>query len=406
MFQTFEDYSASFMIHCDIGMLDLSMRNSEFCICEGSQPLKTPSGNLFSHPSEGKLRLILTDFQMSDGTQHEELMSPLLFSFGKDIIETGDDPFLHNWKSHLASDPFVLIKTTGKSSAEPFGEDDPLFAFSFVSLTGLIGSVNYFISRVMAEISLDENDAQPFDEILRLSYDRLSADEKVVLQALSGLHHSGIVLPLLLVLGEISPVEFVKGLISLKILPKKLFSDTLATVVRVLAFTGSVSHKSLYDKYISDIIISGEGDSIEFKSTLRWDIRAGKTNQAVERACLKTISAFLNSLGGCLLIGVRDDGSIEGIESDKFPNEDKFLLHLWTLIRTCLGRDFSSYIRTRIEKIEEKSVCVVDCLPASRPAFLRQPGFNEEMYIRVGPSSNALDISEALKYIEDHFQNK
>jgi hypothetical protein len=35
--------------------------------------------------------------------------------------------------------------------------------------------------------------------------------------------------------------------------------------------------------------------------------------------------------------------------------------------------------------------------------FLRQPGFNEEFYIRVGPSSNAMDISEALKYIADHF---
>ena len=406
MFQTFEEYSASFIIHCDIGMLDLSMRNSEFCICDGLQPLMTPSGKLFSHPSEGKLRLILTDFQMSDGSQPEELISPLLFSFGKDILETGEDPFLQNWKSHLASDPFVRIKTTGKSSVEPFGADDPLFAFSFISLTGLIGSVNYFISRVMAENSLDENETQPFDEILRLSYERLLPDEKVVFQALNCLHHSGIVLPLLLVLGKISTVEYVKGLISLKILPKKLFSVTLAIVVRIMAFSEFVSHKSLYDKYISDIIMSGEGDSIEFKSTLRWDIRAGKSSQTMERACLKTISAFLNSSGGCLLVGVRDDGSIEGIETDRFANEDKFLLHIWTLIRTCLGRDFSSYIRTRIEKIEEKSVCVVDCLPASRPAFLRQPGFSEEMYIRVGPSSNALDISEALKYIEDHFTGR
>jgi predicted HTH transcriptional regulator len=144
---------------------------------------------------------------------------------------------------------------------------------------------------------------------------------------------------------------------------------------------------------------------IEFKSTLRWDIRAGKTNPAIEHSCLKTISAFLNSSGGTLLIGVRDDGSIEGIETDRLPNEDKFLLHLWTLIRNCLGKDFSPYIQTRLEKTCEKTVCIVSCLPSSRPAFLRQPGFDEEMYIRVGPSSNALSISEALRYIEDHFQN-
>ncbi len=138
---------------------------------------------------------------------------------------------------------------------------------------------------------------------------------------------------------------------------------------------------------------------------MRWDLRAGKTNQAVERACLKTIAAFLNTSGGTLIIGVRDDASIEGIESDRFPNEDKFLLHLWTLIRTCLGRDVSPYILTRLEKIEEKTVCTVRCSRGNRPVFLRQPGFNEEFYIRVGPGSAAMDISEALKYIADHFSN-
>ena len=151
------------------------------------------------------------------------------------------------------------------------------------------------------------------------------------------------------------------------------------------------------------IIREGENDSIEFKSTLRWDIRAGKTNQAIERACLKTIAAFLNSAVGTLLIGVRDDGSTEGIESDKFVNDDKFLLHLWTLIRTCLGRDVSPYIRTILEKMDDKTVCMVQCRQSNRPVFLRQPGFDEDFYIRVGPSSNAMDISEALNYISDHF---
>jgi predicted HTH transcriptional regulator len=133
-------------------------------------------------------------------------------------------------------------------------------------------------------------------------------------------------------------------------------------------------------------------------------IRAGKTNPAIEHACLKTISAFLNSSGGTLVIGVRDDGSIEGVESDKFSNDDKFLLHLWTLVRTCLGRDFTPFILTRLEKADEKTVCIVSCMPSNRPVFLRQPGYPEEIYIRMGPSSNAMDISEALKYINNHFE--
>ena len=209
-----------------------------------------------------------------------------------------------------------------------------------------------------------------------------------------------------MVTNEITPVEYVKGLISLKIRPKELFPLLLAEVAQVQTFFSYLLQKQTNNRQISEIIKLGEGDSTEFKSTLRWDIRAGKTSPAIEHSCLKTISAFMNSSGGTLLIGVRDDGSVEGIETDKFANEDKFLLHLWTLIRNCLGRDFSPYIRTRVEKMEEKIICAVDCFPANRPVFLRQPGFNEEMYIRLGPSSNAMDISEALKYIEDHFVKK
>jgi hypothetical protein len=46
---------------------------------------------------------------------------------------------------------------------------------------------------------------------------------------------------------------------------------------------------------------------------------------------------------------------------------------------------------------------MVTCMPSARPVFLRQPGFDEEMFIRVGPSSHAMDISEALKYVADRF---
>jgi len=404
--KTFKEYSDAFDISFDPGMLDFCFNDPEYSIYEGSKPLLTPGGNSFSHPSEEVVRLMVTDLQLYENSSLKGLSSPVLFSFLKDMVTTGHDPFLHHWKDLLFNDPFVRIKTSGISSSEPFSPDDPLFTFAFISLAGLINAVNIFAGKVMSEISLEESDAHPFPGLLRLGYGRLSGDQKVALQALSGMHHSGIVMPLLLVSGEISPVEYVKGLISLKIQAEEQFTESLAGVARVQAYLGILMQKPGQERRTSDLVSDGEGDSIEFKSTLRWDIRAGKTNPAIERSCLKTIAAFLNSKGGSLLIGVRDDGSFEGIETDKFANDDKFLLHLWTLVRTCLGRDFSHYIRTRLEKADDKTVCVVDCQPSNRPVFLRQPGFPEEMYIRVGPSSNALDISEALKYIEDHFHEK
>jgi predicted HTH transcriptional regulator len=208
---------------------------------------------------------------------------------------------------------------------------------------------------------------------------------------------------LALVDGRISPSDYAKGLVSLKMISPGQYETVLREAAEITEFLSYHNENQSYTHTLQSVILEGEGDHIEFKSTLRWDIRAGKTNPAIERACLKTIAAFLNSRGGILLIGVRDDGSIEGIETDKFPNEDKFLLHLWTLVRTCFGKDFSPYIRTTLEKSGDRTVCQVNCVPAVRPAFLRQPGFDEELYIRVGPSSNALNISEALAYIKERF---
>jgi hypothetical protein len=403
---TFREYSDSFTISCDSKMLDLGLNHFQHCIFNGSEPLLTPGGNIFSDRSEGLMRLIITDLQLSDGITPDKLQSPLLYSFGKDILNGGDDPFLIQWEKYLSSDPFVSIKVSGKSAVQPYSPDDHLFEFSFNTMTGLIGVINTFAARVMSEVSMEESDSHPFPSILRISYERLYDDQKVAVQALSSVHQSGIVLPLLVVLGEITPVEYVKGLIALQIQPEELTTENLGTVARVQAYLCIVRHKPENTKSADSMIREGEGDAVEFKSTLRWDIRAGKTNPAIERSCLKTISAFLNSSGGSLLIGIRDDGSVEGIDTDKFANEDKFLLHLWTLIRNCLGRDFSPFIRTRLEKRDEKFFCVVDCLPANRPVFLRQPGFDEEMFIRMGPSSNALDISEALRYIGNHFKNR
>ncbi len=404
--KTFKEYSDSFIITCNTEMLDFGTKDIEYCIYEGSRPLLTPYGNVFSHPSENLIRLIVTDIQLYSGLPMQMLSSLVLYSYKKDVFNNNDDPFLRLWENQLYTDPFVRFKTSGKASNQLIDQDDPLFNFAITNLTSLMGKVNDFSEKMISEIIMEESDLHPFPELIKLRYTCLSSDQKVAVQAMSSIHDACIVLPLMLVLGEISQMEYVRGLISLKIQSKEQYSEVLTGVVLVKTYLDSIIQKSAQGKTPSALIKNGESETVEFKSTLRWDIRAGKTNPAIERACLKTISAFLNTYGGNLLIGVRDDGSIEGIETDKFANDDKFLLHLWTLIRNYIGSDFSPYIRSKLDKMEEKTVCIVDCLPSSRPAFLRQPGYDEEMYIRVGPSSNALDISEALKYIEHRFRKQ
>ena len=63
-----------------------------------------------------------------------------------------------------------------------------------------------------------------------------------------------------------------------------------------------------------DLIADGESDTVEFKSTARWNIKAGQKGPEIEDAIVKSVAAFLNSGGGTLLIGVADDGSVGTLE--------------------------------------------------------------------------------------------
>ena len=128
----------------------------------------------------------------------------------------------------------------------------------------------------------------------------------------------------------------------------------------------------LFDKYMSkrrqaaELIKLGESRTVEFKSSLRWNLRENKKDPTiVTHAVLKTIAAFLNTEGGDLVIGVADDASVVGIEVDKFDNADKFSLHLAQVVENALGPVAASHINSRVDVVDGKQVCVVSCDRAS-----------------------------------------
>ncbi len=151
-----------------------------------------------------------------------------------------------------------------------------------------------------------------------------------------------------------------------------------------------------------EIIELGENDHVEFKSTLRWNLRAEKKDKAIENAALKTMIAFMNSKGGTLIVGCADDGTILGLENDKFQNHDKMLLHLTSLIKKRIGSLYIPFLEYSIEKIGDKFVLRIDCLPASMPAYLIDDN-QDHFYIRTGPSSTSLRLSKVYAYIKERF---
>ena len=158
-------------------------------------------------------------------------------------------------------------------------------------------------------------------------------------------------------------------------------------------------------KNVDQIIADGEGDAIEFKSTLRMNLHTSQFDVKMEHSVLKTIAAFLNSReGGTLIIGVNDNREAVGIKTDKFSNEDKMNLHLINLIKQRLGTTSMLNIKPHFEDFKDKRILVVDCTPSSSPIYIKD-GRTEEFYIRAGASTAALAPSEMNEFIRQRFRN-
>ncbi len=161
-----------------------------------------------------------------------------------------------------------------------------------------------------------------------------------------------------------------------------------------------------------DMISAGENNLVEFKTTLRYDMRTGAINKKLEQAILKTIAAFSNAQGGTLIMGVNDDMEIIGLEHDyqTFRNgtKDEFELHLRDLTNHAFGIDFSSSnLTVSFPEVEDTEICVVEIKPGIKPLYSVVTDANgiksEKFYLRSGNSSPELPTREIASYVNSRF---
>lgn len=156
---------------------------------------------------------------------------------------------------------------------------------------------------------------------------------------------------------------------------------------------------------IKKIVEKGEGDRLEFKSTLRTNIHTNELDKRVEHSILKTIVAYLNSNGGTLLVGVSDKGEVTGLEKDNFPNNDQLNLYFTNLIKSHIGSEYLPFIQYELFSVDDKHVLKVDCDESDKRVFLKI-GKDEEFYVRSGASSTRLEGSALIDYINHKFREK
>ncbi len=155
---------------------------------------------------------------------------------------------------------------------------------------------------------------------------------------------------------------------------------------------------------LRSLIEQGEGERLEFKSSLRWDRKSGKVNKALEEVVAKSIAGLMNHKGGVLLIGVDDDGAPAGIEADmstlSHRNRDGFERCLVNLVKGRLGGQHCPHVRLRGVTLEGKTVAVIEVDERAEAIYCRD-GNVDRYYVRAGNTTRELDAKEAFAHISE-----
>ena len=114
-----------------------------------------------------------------------------------------------------------------------------------------------------------------------------------------------------------------------------------------------------------------ESKLVELKETIVDDIK-------------KEVSAFINSEGGNLYVGVADDGHVIGLDD---PQSD--MLRLTNMIRDTIKPDATMFVECQIEKIDTKDIVRVQVQKGTHaPYYLVGKGIRPEgVFVRQGTSS-------------------
>ncbi len=161
------------------------------------------------------------------------------------------------------------------------------------------------------------------------------------------------------------------------------------------------------------LINSGEHQHMEFKSALRWDQHLQKVNPKLEDVIIKSIAAFSNGKGGTLLIGVRDNGEIAGLEGDfnslKKNDSDYFEIHLRNLLKQHFGIPFlTQNMIIDFPVIDGTEICAIQIAEGSEPVYItttdKHGNKTERFYVRSGNSSQEIQsLKEITEYISKRF---
>ena len=157
--------------------------------------------------------------------------------------------------------------------------------------------------------------------------------------------------------------------------------------------------------YIQELL-KGENQNVEFKETLRWDVRTNQVNSALEEVVMKELASFMNAKGGQILIGVDDSGTVLGLERDyqtlNNKNSGSFQEHLTNLTNKYLGKNANSYTDWKFQQVDGHDICLGNVKPSPSPIYITVKN-EKKFYVRHNNTCQPYDVEEAIDYISRHW---
>ncbi len=164
------------------------------------------------------------------------------------------------------------------------------------------------------------------------------------------------------------------------------------------------------EKNISDLLKLPESEYLEFKSTLKWDIRLNKGNSSLTVVCIKTIAGFLNNKGGILIIGYDDDNNVlYGLEKD-YPvtsntrqNFDGWQQYLINQINEILGKTTHHYFSIESIPYDGKTLAKINVSKSPKPVFAKLNQQGGDFFVRIHGQTENMNPEDTNKWIFEHF---
>jgi len=380
---------------------------------EDWQPLLTPAGHPMRHNSNNLLSEIQAELKAGSPSQMLERFT------NYQLLCSQIDEF------QAASSPFTLLKHNIPQVLMEDGAFFPMHPPEEIERIHNLESLSSFLTETFGENRFSQfavssppetrstwgrHDAKGprFDELhdwVHNTYQEASLEQQVVIH--SAFHISGsTMVALLFTYGYMTPQQFALGsLAARQIIPDMLDeqeqSDMLDQQEKLASFAAKMTaYLDNSRTETENLIGKGEGESVEFKSTFKRNLRTQKSDKDIETAALKEIVGFLNSGGGHLIIGVSDDGKIIGLCHDVFSSEDRYKTHISNQIRVRVGPDFGNHLQYYFDSLHKKKVLRIQCaeLPRSEMAFL-----DGDFYLRNAAQTIKLSTKEAMDWRRNRY---